>query len=385
MPWQNNDGQQGGGGNGPWGSQPPKPPSDKPPQGQGGPNRGDPGRGGPGRGGPMGGGQQAEFELWLRRLRQWLRGSVSNGGGQQNIAGIIALVVFALWLLSGFYRVQPDEQGIPKVFGKARTEIVGPGLHYIWPDPIGSVVISRTGTERRITIPESRNAADPGQSLMLTGDENIIDIEFVVFWKINDPVKYEFDVRDQETVIARAAESAIREVIGETPIQTALTEGREEISTKTRDVLQKMLDSYGAGVTIDNIGLQAVSPPPDVVDAFNDVQRARSEAERTRNDAETYRNSILPQAAGEAARKKQDAIGYQAEVVNRATGDADRFKAVYQSYSAAKDVTLRRIYLETMEEVLKHSRKIVTDTPAGTPIVLPYAPPATTTAPETPK
>jgi membrane protease subunit HflK len=373
MPWNNQgSGQDGGqkppGSGGPWGNsgggnnRPPNPPGGSPPP-----------PGGPKGPGGLGGGRPPELDELLRRGHFHFRQMFAGGPAQQNVAAIIFAIVCTLWLLSGFYRVQPDEQAIPKTFGKASENIVGPGLHYIWPTPIGSVVISRTGTENRTEVPapgESNGLR--GESLMLTGDENIIDIKFVVRWKINDPFKYEFNIRDQKQTISRAAESAIREVVGQTPIQTALTEGREEVASRTQVLLQKMLDEYQAGITIDGIDLTDVSPPEPVRDAFNDVQRALSDQERARNDAEAYRNSVLPRAQGEAARKRQDAIGYQAEVVNRATGDADRFKAVEQAYAQAKDVTQKRLYLETMEEILSNAKKIVTDTASGTPVILPY-------------
>ncbi len=392
MPWNNQGGQNGqgtgqggqdGGGQkppqgsgGPWGSGSGRPP----PQG---PGPGQPPGGNRPPGGPRppggGGGRPPELDELLRRGQFHMRRVFSGGPAQQNIAGIVIAVVGTLWLLSGFYRVQPDEQAIPKVFGKANENVVGPGLHYIWPIPIGSVVISRTGAENRIEVPSSTDSGGlRGESLMLTGDENIIDIKFVVRWKINDPKEYEFNIRDQQHTITRAAESAIREVVGQTPIQTALTEGREEVAARTRLLLQTMLDEYKAGVTVDGIDLIDVSPPEPVRDAFNDVQRALSDQERVRNEADAYRNSILPRAQGEAARKRQDAIGYQAEVVNRATGDADRFKAVEQSYAESKDITEKRLYLETMEEILANAKKIVTDTPSGTPVILPYSPGAAT-------
>jgi membrane protease subunit HflK len=368
MPWHNNDSDKTGSGQGPWGSQPPQKPGDDPQPTPWAATR-------PKSGGNGGGNNGGGPEDWLEQAQGWLRRLMAGNAGPEPIVAIAVAAIVALWLMSGFYSVSPDQQGIPKVFGKAAAATVGPGLHYIWPAPIGSVVISTTGAENRITVPDSHQGDNASESLMLTGDENIIDIKFVVLWKISDPLKYEFNIRDQQHIITRAAESAIREVVSEIPIQTALTEGREDVASRTRTVLQKMMDDYGAGVAIDNIELQEVSPPAQVVDAFNDVQRARNEADQAQNDAESYRNNILPRAQGEAARKRQDATGYQAEVVNRATADADRFKAVLQSYSAAKDVTAHRLYLETMEDILKTARKIVTDSQAGTPVVLPYAPP----------
>jgi membrane protease subunit HflK len=342
MPWNNqgntpNGPDKSGPQTGPWGGSPKSANDDgagKPPP----PRR--PTGGGSGGNGSGGGSRPPEFDDFMRRLH----GMLPTGWDEGNLFSLAAAIILGLWLMSGFYRVQPDEQAIPMVFGKATLNPLGPGLHYNWPTPIGSVVLSRTGSENRIEVGFSSAAGHTGtgahpESLMLTGDENIIDIKFVVLWKINDPLKYEFNIREPEHLITRAAESAIREVVGETPIQAALTEGREEIASKTRVALQKMLDEYQAGVTVNGIELQAVSPPEKVVDAFNDVQRARSEAETLRNQAEAYRNNILPRAEGEAAKKRQDAIGYQAQVVNQAKGDASRFTSVLQSYLESKEIT----------------------------------------------
>jgi membrane protease subunit HflK len=373
MPWTNQPPPPGGSGNnsGPWGS-------------GGGNTGGPPDNGGkqpPGGNNNNGGGngRPPDFdELWKRgqtRMR-----AMMPHGHDSNIITLIAAVIFSLWVLSGFYRVQQDEQGIRMVFGKADPNPVGPGLHYNWPTPIGDVIHSPTGRENRTEIgfssagANAHPASGSNESLMLTGDENIIDIRFVVLWKINDPIKYEFNIRDQEHTLQRAAESAIREVIGETPIQTALTEGRGEVSTKTQQILQKMLDEYHSGITVNGVELQAVSPPPQVIDAFSDVQRARSDAERAQNDAEAYRNSILPRAEGEATKLRQDAIGYAGQVVNEAEGNAARFKSVLQSYDDAKDVTARRLYLETVESILQTTHKIIIDPGVSPSGVLPYLP-----------
>jgi membrane protease subunit HflK len=210
---------------------------------------------------------------------------------------------------------------------------------------------------------------------MLTGDENIVDINFTVFWVIKDAQSYLFSIRNPEGTVKSAAESAMREIVGETPIAQALAEGRGKIETDTQQLLQRILDSYGAGIEITQVQLAKVDPPAPVIDAFRDVQRAIADKERTRNEAEAYRNDIIPRARGDAVRIRQEAEAYRAEITARATGDADRFIEVYKAFKTAQDVTLQRLYLETMEEILKNSNKVIIDKSAeGGTGVLPYLP-----------
>jgi membrane protease subunit HflK len=212
------------------------------------------------------------------------------------------------------------------------------------------------------------------ESLMLTGDENIVDIGFVVFWRVKDAGEYLFKVRDPELTIKAAAESALREVVGQKPIQVAFTEGRAQIETQTTELLQKLLDSYQAGILIRQVQLLEVDPPSSVVDAFNEVQRARADKERLRNEADAYRNDVVPRARGDAERLIQEGRAYREEVVNRAQGDANRFNSVYTAYKASPDVTERRIYLETMQEILRNTSKVIIDKSAASNGVLPYLP-----------
>jgi membrane protease subunit HflK len=210
---------------------------------------------------------------------------------------------------------------------------------------------------------------------MLTGDENIVDINFTVFWIIKDAQSYLFNIRNPEGTVKSAAESAMREIVGETPIAQALAEGRGKIETDTQNLLQKILDSYGAGIEVTQAQLAKVDPPAPVIESFRDVQRALADKEQLRNKAEAYSNDILPRARGVAAQTAQDAEAYRAEITARATGDAERFLEVYRAYSVAKDVTVQRLYLETMEEILKNSNKIIIDKAAqGQSGVLPYLP-----------
>jgi membrane protease subunit HflK len=211
-----------------------------------------------------------------------------------------------------------------------------------------------------------------GESMMLTGDENISDIDFVVLWRISDAGKFLFQIRDPETTVKKVAESAMREIIARTPIQKALTEARGEVETDTKALMQKMLDEYNSGVVVNSVQLLKVDPPAQVVDAFDDVQRARADRERMRNEAETYRNDIVPRARGEAQKLLQDAEAYRLAVTSKAQGEAERFLSVYNAYSQAQDVTQRRMYLETMQEILKGTKKVIVGD-KGAPI-LPYLP-----------
>ncbi|MBO0737439.1 MAG: FtsH protease activity modulator HflK, partial [Alphaproteobacteria bacterium] len=213
------------------------------------------------------------------------------------------------------------------------------------------------------------------EALMLTGDENIVDINFAVFWVVKDAYSYLFDIRDPDATVKSAAESAMREVVGETPIAQALSEGRGKIETDTQHLLQGILDSYRSGVEITALQLLRVDPPAPVIDAFRDVQRALADRERLRNEAEAYRNDIIPRARGDAVRIRQEAEAYRQQIINRSHGDSDRFLSVYHAFKAAQDITLQRLYLETMEEILESSNKVIIDRSArGANGVLPYLP-----------
>ena len=363
MPWK----QQGGGG-GPWGS------------GGGGGGGG----GGPwGRGG--GGAQPPDFEEMLRkgqdRMKRFIPGGFSSG------RGILFAVLgfFVLWLVLGgiFYRVQPDEQGVVLRFGKW-VNTTPPGLHFKLPAPIESDVTPKVTRVNRILVGvqgsdlpgRTTGGRDiPEESLMLTGDENIVDIDFTVFWKIKDAGKFLFNIRNPEQTVKLVAESAMREVIGQTKIQSALTEGRNQIEVATHERVQNLIDEYGAGIQIEEVQLLKVDPPQPVIDAFIDVQRARADEERIRNEAQAYANDILPRARGEAEKMIQEANAYKEQIVNKAEGEAQRFLEVYESYKVGKDITKQRVYLETMEEVFRGMNKIIIDSSAsGGSGVVPYLP-----------
>jgi len=352
---------------------------------------------GPRGGGPWGGGgrgngpsgprgpQPPNFEEILRRGQDSFRRLLPGGFGFGTGAGVafIVLAIIVLWLASGFYRILPDEVGVVLRFG-AYNRTTQPGLNYHLPAPIETVLkpsvtrINRTEIGFRSAGEEVRAGTSrdlPQEALMLTGDENIVDINFTVFWLIKDAQAYLFDIRNPEGTVKSAAESAMREIVGETPIAQALAEGRGKIEADTQHLLQGILDAYGAGIQVTQVQLAKVDPPAPVIESFRDVQRALADKEKLRNEAESYRNDIVPRARGDAARIKQEAEAYLAEIVARSTGDADRFTAVYQAYKVAQDVTIQRLYIETMEEILKNSNKIIIDKAAeGQSGVLPYLP-----------
>jgi membrane protease subunit HflK len=299
-----------------------------------------------------------------------------------SIKGIVLIVLAAvvIWLLTGFFRVQPNQQAVQLIFGKPFGLPAEQGLHYNLPAPIGNVVVVNVQDLRRTVIGShaaggfSRGARTTStDNLMLTGDENIVDIEFAVLWQIKDVYKYAFGVRNGEETVRAASEAAMREVIGQANLQYALGDGRTKVEQDTKDLLQKILDEYGLGVRVTQVQMQRVDPPQDVIGAFRDVQAARADKERNVNEANTYRNQVLPRAKGEASAIIQRGEAYKAQTVARAKGDAQRFDQVLEQYSKAKDITAERLYLETMEDVLRNASKVMVDNKGG-PGVVPYLP-----------
>jgi modulator of FtsH protease HflK len=354
--------------------------------------------GGGGGGGPWGGGQSPwgrgpqgpKVEDIIKRSQEKLRGVLPGGFGSGPGIAIVVAVAIALWLFSGFYQVQPDELGVVLRFG-AINRIAPPGLRYHMPAHIESVERPKVTRVNRVEVgfrvgDNGRSNQDlPRESLMLTGDENIVDINFTVFWVINDAKSYLFNIKDPDGTVKAAAESAMREVIGHTEIASALAEGRAKIETDTQKLLQEILDFYQAGITIQQVQLQKVDPPPQVIDAFRDVQSAKIDFTRFQNEADAYQNDVVPQAQGEAARIVQEAEAYKAQIVNQAQGDAQRFISVYNAYAKAPDVTARRLYIDTIQGILKNSNKIILDRAASSSGVLPYLPlPAIKSGPPSP-
>lgn len=341
----------------------------------------------PGNPGPWGQppNTSVDFEEWLRRgqarLRQWLPGG-GFGGRTLFAVGLLAVL---LWLLSGFYVVEPNEVGLNLIFGRY-TGKTSSGLNYNLPFPIGSVeklaVTDRNlinigfAYETDIRNPEMQSPVDmPQESLMLTGDQNIVNVKFVVIWQI-DPVKpedYAFNVANPDETVKAVAESAMREVVGHSQIQKILTAERKVIEPEVQELMQKILDSYKAGVLVLQVQLQSVDPPEQVIAAFRDVTAAQQDRDRMRNEAEAYANRVVPVARGQAAAILQQADGYRLQTVAEATGQASRFDQIYAQYKNAPDVTRERMYLETMEKVFAATDKVVIDE-AGGQSVLPYLP-----------
>jgi membrane protease subunit HflK len=368
MPWSNQNGGSGGGSGGGNGGGGWRPPNQQGPWGGG---------GGGGRG-------PQDFEEMLRRgqrqLQQYLPGGAGDGPGAKGVAALVLVGALA-WLLSGFYTAQPNEVGINQRFG-AYVGKTGPGLNYNWPYPIGSVTKLKV-TDRNSVDVGSRVAVDrsrmqeqdvPEESLMLTGDENIADVKFRVVWQIDQqkPEDYLFNLRNQQETIKAVAESAMREIVGRTPIQRILTQERKVIEPEARDLIQRVLNGYKAGVQIVEVQLLSVDPPQQVISAFRDVTAAQQDMQRLRNEAEAYANRVVPVARGEAARIEREAEAYRTQTIAEATGQAARFEQVRAEYEKAPDVTRERIYLETMERVLGRSDKTILAAPTGS--VVPYLP-----------
>ncbi len=303
-----------------------------------------------------------------------------KGGSKPILFGLIVLSI--LWALSGLYRVLPDEQGVVLRFGKF-VNTTQPGLNYHFPFPIETALTPKVTKVNRIDIGfrserdsgfTSGGVADvPEESLMLTGDENIVNIDFSVFWVIKDAGKYLFKIQDPQGTVKAAAETAMREVIARSNIQPILTEGRSVIETDTEIIIQEILDEYNSGIQITQVQTQKADPPDQVIDAFRDVQAARADMERSKNEAEAYANDVIPRARGEAAKILQAAEAYKKEVVAKAEGEASRFLSIYNEYAKAKQVTQERMFLETMEKVLADINKIIIDKNAGSGVV-PYLP-----------
>ena len=357
MPWDNQNGggwQGGGGGNrGPWGQ------------------------------GPQGGGgnQPPDLDELIRRAQEKFKQMFPGGGGPGGGAGagtgggrgpifIIAIVIIGLLAYSSFFRVNTDQQGIVLRFGKL-VRTVEPGLHFKFPYPVETV---QTPAVTRIDEINIGNL--PQESLMLTGDENIVDIAFTVQWRIKpgQASDFLFNVENPDLAVKAVAESIMREVVGQSKIEFLQTTGRNDAQRQVLERLQETLDEYGAGVEVTQVKLQKVDPPAQVIDAFRDVQAARADQERLRNQAETYANTVIPRARGDAEKIKQEAEAYREQIVAEAEGDAQRFTSIYNEYRKAEDVTRRRIYIETMQDVLGNTNKIILNDTQGGQGILPYLP-----------
>jgi len=314
------------------------------------------------------------------KIKNFLPGGSASGGKP---VGLILLILVFVWLASGLYRVLPDEQGVVIRFGKF-IKTTQPGLNYHIPFPVETVETPKVTKVNRIDIgfrserdsgfSSGGGVADvPQESLMLTGDENIVNIDFSVFWVIKDAGKFLFKIQDPEGTVKAAAETAMREVIAKSKIQPILTEGRSVIEVETQEIIQSILDDYESGIQITQVQTQKADPPDQVINAFRDVQAARADMERSKNEAEAYANDVIPRARGEAAKILQAAEAYKNQVVAKAEGEASRFISIYNEYAKAKEVTQERMYLETMEKVLAGIEKVIIEKNVGSGVV-PYLP-----------
>ncbi|WP_137392325.1 FtsH protease activity modulator HflK [Rhodoligotrophos defluvii] len=348
MPWSNQGGGWQGGGRGPWGQ------------------------------GPQGGGPRntpPDLEEILKRGQDRLRSILPGGGGGGSNKLVVFAVIAALigvYLWNAAYRVQPDQVGVELLFGKAKPGETTPGLHFIfWPfETVETVPALRTNQMRIGSLQPGRND-DAG--LMLTGDQNIVDIGFTVIWRISNPRQYLFDISRPELLVRVVAESAMRDVVGQTAAEVVRTTGRGEVQEAVLRLMQSTLDSYDAGIQLLSVNIERADPPTAVSDAFEEVQRAKQDQERFIEDAQKYANRRLGEARGEAARIREEAEGYKGRVIAEAEGSSERFVQIYNEYAKAEDVTRRRLYLETMEAVLGDSNKVILDEQAGQG-VLPYLP-----------
>jgi len=344
MPWDNNTG--GGGRNnngGPWGQ--------------------------PSGGGPRRGGNTPSLEDILARGRQQFGGNVP--GGRWAVVGVI-VVVIAFWLLQCVYTIAPQEEGVELLFGKPQSELSQPGLHFLfWPfETVERVVTTENQTE--IGSVNTSASRRNNEGLMLSADQNIVDVKFSVLWSVADPVKFLFDVRDPEDMVRGAGESAMREVVGRRPAQDIFRDARAAIAIEVQQITQNILDSYDTGVRISQIAIENVAPPAEVADAFDEVQRAEQDEDRFQEEARRDANTVLGNARGQASQIREDAAAYKDRVVKEAQGEAARFTSIYQQYVKAPDVTRQRLYLETMEEVFGRSNKVIVDKSSNN--LVPYLP-----------
>jgi modulator of FtsH protease HflK len=354
MPWSN----QNGGGGGPWGGGGSGGGNNQGPWGQG-PNR--PRGGGGGNGGPP------DIEDIIRRGQDRIRG-VMPGGFNGGALVIVALVLVAFLAFQSIYTVQPDERGVELRFGKPKEEISMPGLHFhLW--PLETVeIVKVTEQQQNIGAPRGSNS---NVGWMLTGDQNIVNVQFSVLFTVSDPKSYLFNLETPAATLQQVAESAMREVVGRRPAQDIFRDNREGISTEVRNIIQGTMDTYGSGISINAVPIEDAAPPREVADAFEEVQRAEQDEDRFVEEANQYANQRLGQARGQAAQIREEASAYKDRVVNEAQGEAQRFVSIYDEYTNAPDVTRRRLFLETMETVLKSSNKVIMDDQQG---AVPYLP-----------
>jgi len=320
--------------------------------------------------------QPPDIDEILNNLQNKFKIGLPKKGGMT----FILVLAVALWFATGIFIIDPEEQGVIKRFGEI-TDVVGPGPHYHLPFPIETVQIAPVTAVRRLEIgfrtiqtgPPAKYRRVLKESLMLTGDENIIDVQFIVQYRISDLENYFYSLTNPDETVKSAAESAMREVVGDTTVTKALTVGKGIIEDTTAQLLQQTMKSYKGGIKIENVKLQDVHPPDAVKEAFKDVVSAREDREKMINDAEGYKNNLVPKARGEAAQMINNAKAYAKEKVLVATGESERFNMVYEEYKKAKDITRERILLETMASILPKVNKVIADKEVGGN-VLPFLP-----------
>jgi membrane protease subunit HflK len=346
MPWDNNTGGGNRNSGGPWGQAP--------------------GGGGSGGGGPRRGGTPNLEEI-LARGRDQFQGGIP--GGRWAILGAI-LVLVVLWLSNALYTIEPNQIGVKLQFGKP-IATSQPGLHFhLWPvETVERVNIS----ENQTTIGSSEGRSANNDGLMLSGDQNIVDVRFALLWAVNDPEKYLFQVRDPDDIVRSVGESAMREVVGRRPAQDVFRDDQAGIALEVQQISQEILDSYNIGIRVNRVTIENARPPTEVADAFDEVQRAEQDEDRFQEEARQYSNTHLGNARGEAAKMREDAAAYKSRVVQEAQGEAARFISVYNEYAKAPEVTRKRLFLETMEQVLGGSEKVIVEQGAGSGVV-PYLP-----------
>ncbi len=351
MPWNDKS----GGGGGPWGG--------------GGNNQGPWGQGPRGPSGPQG--TPPDLEDIIRRGQDRLRSALPGGGGSPAVYLLIALVLIAGWLFKAVYTVQPDEVAVELRFGKPKEQLSEPGLHFHW-WPIETVETAKI-SEQLVNIGGGARSGNTS-GLMLSGDQNIVNVQFSVAYQVADPRAFPFDVADPDEMLRQVAESAMREAVGRRPAQDIFRDDRQGIATTVRENIQATLDSYKAGLTINAVSIEDAAPPREVADAFDEVQRAEQDEDRFVEEANQYSNQKLGQARGQAAQVREEAAAYKNRVVQEAQGEAQRFISIYDEYAKAPDVTRRRMYLETMEKVLRDSSKVIVEPNGNGQGVVPYLP-----------
>lgn len=352
MPWNDKS----GGGGGPWGG--------------GGNNQGPWGQGPKGPSGPQG--SPPDLEDIIRRGQDRLRRALPGGGGASPaIFALIAAALVVLWAFKAVYTVQPDEVAVELRFGKPKTELSQPGLHFHW-WPLETVETAKI-SEQLVDIGGGGATSGNTSGLMLTGDQNIVNVQFSVAYQVSDPSAYLFDVSDPDGMLRQVAESAMREAVGRRPAQDIFRDDRQGIAASVREIIQTTLDGYKAGLNVNAVSIEDAAPPREVADAFDEVQRAEQDEDKFVEQANQYSNQKLGQARGEAAQIREDAAAYKNRVVQEAEGEAQRFISVYDEYAKAPDVTRKRLYLETMEKVLKDSSKVIVEQGNGQGLV-PYLP-----------